>query len=125
MTYDITVGQYDNFGPYLQYLAIVTGHGSAGPYTNNPEVGTLLDKALTESGDELCKTVQDIQKSVLENADFVPLESYRHLRQQGLGLQDQHLSAARSDDPAPGRRLTRGRIHDSYCGPTDSSRSAR
>ena len=75
MTYDITVGQYDNFGPYLQYLAIVTGHGSAGPYTNNPEVGTLLDKALTESGDELCKTVQDIQQSVLENADFVPLDA--------------------------------------------------
>jgi peptide/nickel transport system substrate-binding protein len=75
MTYDITVGQYDNFGPYLQYLAIVTGHGSAGPYTNNPEVGTLLEKALTESGDELCKTVQDIQRSVLENADFVPLDA--------------------------------------------------
>ena len=73
LDYDITVGLYDNFGPVLQYLGIVTGHGSAGEYTDNPEVTELMATVLSQDGDASCDTIKEIQRSVLENADFIPL----------------------------------------------------
>ena len=76
LEYDLVVGLYDNFGPLLQYLSIVSGYGGAsGTYTNNPEMKGLLDQANTQSGDVQCETIKEIQRSQLENADFIPLHA--------------------------------------------------